>query len=513
MTRPTLDSSAPARRRFGGWVRSCATGGRLVACAVLGLALAACGGGSGGGSDGGAGTPDGGGTPVATEPVDLPPGQTEALIAWEPSQGLVTGYMVFVSRNGRFFQFDSVVDEPRTFVQGVPGDVVRILVAAVGVDDQTSSTSPPSVPIRFHTDPTASSGDEGGASLPPVGGGVPDPTPDPTPDPAPDPTPDPTPDPAPDAGAGDPTPTDPTPTGDPDPTTDPSPDSTPDAPADTTVLTSTLRTRLLTSDLKGTLAGLSAAARAWIAPWLSGEVPTDLDPIATAEGETEGWRDVVWQDASGQLFVSEGAALAASDGPASNLVPTIQLVASEHFVALADLDGDGVRDWIVADDESGTATFRSDANAEPRAARAADQADTTRLVGSGDFDGDGRLELLWQSEDGALERARPDGRLPALATGVLPPAGYRIVAVADLEGDGRDDLIARAGDGLLAVGLAEVTSAGLGLAWTVGLAEAGVDSELVATLDLDDDGRAELVWLTDGAAEIRGLGETAPRAF
>ncbi|MFO0691685.1 MAG: VCBS repeat-containing protein [Myxococcota bacterium] len=510
MTRPTLDSSAPARRRFGGGQCAWAVAGRLAACAALGLALAACGGDSGGGANGGTGTPDGGGgEPLATQPVDLPPGQTEALIAWQPSRGAVTGYMVFLSRNGRLFQFDSVVNEAQTRVQGAPGDVVRILVAAIGQNDQTSSTSPPSVPIRFHADPNAATSDPNAGGLPPVGGGVPDPTPTPDPTPAPDPTPtDPTPTP-------DPTPTtDPVPTADPTPTTDPAPATPTDPPTDSTVLTTTLRTRLLTAGLQGPLAGLSAAARAWIAPWLSGEVPTDLDPIATAASAVEGWRDVVWRDATGQLFVADGSAIAASATPEATLVPGIRLLASEQVVALADLDGDGVRDWIVTDLETGAAEIRGDdATASPRAARATDQAETTRLLGAGDFDGDGRPELLWQAEDGSFALARPDGSLPAFAAGATPPAGYRILALADLDGDGRDDLIARADDGLLAVGSPTLDGEVPSLAWTTGLAEAGAPSELIATLDLDGDGRAELVWLTDGTAEIRGLGETTPRTF
>ncbi|MBY0401868.1 VCBS repeat-containing protein, partial [Myxococcota bacterium] len=491
----------------------------LVCCAVLGLVLAGCGGGAGGGSTGGSETPGGGEEkPLATRPVDLPPGQREAEIAWEPSRGNVSGYMIFLSRNGRFFQFHTTVSGPSTRVQGAPGEVVRILVAAIGADDQTSDVSPPSVPIRFHADPNAVPDDPAAADLPPVGGGNPDPTPNPTPDPTPPPA---------DGPPSNPTPTDPTPPpADPDPTTPPNatPDASPDTPpVDATKLTTAMRTRLLTTGLQTSLTGLSAATRAWIAPWLSGEVATELAPLASAASASAGWRDLVWQDASGQLFVSEGPALAAAADPASTLVAGIPLLGTERFVALADLDGDGLRDWIVENVETGVVTLRSDANGDARSARAADQAETDRLIGLGDFDGDGRPELLWQAADAALFLARPEGLLPPLAAGTLPPAGYHILAIADWTGDGLDDLIARNADGLVAVGESTLPvidpsadpapTGGLALAWSEGLAEAGVTAELIATLDLEGDGRAELVWRTDAGVEIRGLGEALPRAF
>jgi hypothetical protein len=49
--------------------------------------------------------------------------------------------------------------------------------------------------------------------------------------------------------------------------------------------------------------------------------------------------------------------------------------------------------------------------------------------------------------------------------------------------------------------------------WSEGHAEADASFELVATLDLDADGRAELAWLVGETVEIRGLGETTPRVF
>lgn len=182
---------------------------------------------------------------------------------------------------------------------------------------------------------------------------------------------------------------------------------------------------------------------------------------------------------------------------------------------LADVDGDLLRDWLIEDRTTGEVFYQIDAQTPARTARAADQPASDRLVGCGDLDGDGRVELLWEGDDGALLLARPSGRLPAFAEGAWPPPGARVIALADLTGDGRDDLIARHPDGRIAYGIAvdDGLTGGLAIGWSDLLAEAAAGEELIATLDEDGDGRAAIVWLSGGLIEIRGPLETVPRAF
>ena len=99
--------------------------------------------------------------------------------------------------------------------------------------------------------------------------------------------------------------------------------------------------------------------------------------------------------------------------------------------------------------------------------------------------------------------------------GVLPPVGHDLIAFADLTGDGRDDLIARGEDGRLALAQVRIDGdpSSLDLAWSEGHAEHDAAHELVATLDLDRDGRAELAWLVDGVVEVRAIDESTSRSF
>ena len=86
-------------------------------------------------------------------------------------------------------------------------------------------------------------------------------------------------------------------------------------------------------------------------------------------------------------------------------------------------------------------------------------------------------------------------------------AGMQILAIADFDGDGRDDLLGLDDRGVLEVGLAADTAEPdrLALAWR----EAGLapldGRELIATLDSDDDGAAELALLAGDAVELVGI--------
>lgn len=529
MTRPNPDHSAPglaaadARLQLQPW----ALWRRRLCVLLLGFALA-CGDGN---DSGGAGAPDDGGggssPPLATDPVDLPPGETVAELHWAPSEGFVTNYLVFVSRNRDSFQFAQMVPTPDVEIPGVAGDEIRITVVAIGQQGDLSAASEPSVPIRFRPAVSAAlavtDDSAGRPAVLAIGGGSA--SADPSADGA-------------SAAAGSPE------------TTGPqgeaaarvaSADGSGEAegsagmngePASSSSLTRALRERLLLGDARLALASqdpLNAdAAAAWLGAQLESEGGlAGLTLAGTAERAEGALRDLVWRDASGQLFLSDGEATLTTASIAETLVPTIQLGASERFVALADVDGDGLREWLVEETATGEAWIRVDGSGLARAARSADPAAdpaanpaanpaaTLRLIGVGEFDGFAGAELLWQAADGTLSFARPTGPAPTILSGAVAPQGRAPIAIADLDGDGRDDLLARGADGLITVGrtLIDDRTGAFWIEWSGELAEAGPEVPLVGTLDLDQDGRAELAWLVGDAVEIRAIGERAPRAF
>jgi len=195
-----------------------------------------------------------------------------------------------------------------------------------------------------------------------------------------------------------------------------------------------------------------------------------------------------------------------------DVVVAARVADGDELVALADVDGDGLREWITEDTTTGEAWLRSD---DSTPARATHRPAAARLLGSGEFDGVGEQELLWQNTDAALALTRPSGAGPVILAGALPPLGTELIAIADLNGDGRDDLIARAEDGHLALGLTVLDdqTGGFWIEWSEDATSGDPRAPFVGTLDLDLDGRAELAWLVGDEVEVRAVSETNPEKF
>lgn len=468
---------------------------RWAALAFVTFALAAC------GSTGGGSAGTGGGSAsaaVAVDPVYLTPGATVAAIAWSPSQGPVDNYLVFESRNGSPYAFSSVSLTPSVDVVGQPGDTVQITVVAVSPLGETSENSHPSPPLVFQAAEGAAVVAQhagGGATATPAPIGVAQTT-------ATDDTTDNTTDNTTAGTTGDTT----------DATSNDATGNGPDAaPADErgadafTQLVQSMRALLLGGNARLPEAGLSTSAQDWLQARVDHEIAAGVSLAGTGRENDDALRELIWRDPAGQLFVSDGEAfLDAGDLPAT-FAEALRLNATERFVGLDDFDGDARGDWILEDTATGEVWILSGGEADARALERS--ATDATLAGHGDFDGDGISELLWMNPDRALSLSSASPAAPSLVVGSQRPADVTLLAIADFDGDGRDDLLARADDGTLVVGFANVdpdASEGASVAffWRNG-SNAPVDAlDLVATVDVDDDGSAEIAWLNGGELEI-----------
>lgn len=111
-----------------------------------------------------------------------------------------------------------------------------------------------------------------------------------------------------------------------------------------------------------------------------------------------------------------------------------------------DFDSDGVADVVVANQLSNDVSFlkgngraafnaRGDSLASPAGS-------SPRRLASGDFDFDGRRDLAVVSSTGVLQLLRGHGNGTFMGPSVLANGGVRDVRVADLNRDGRADLVA-----------------------------------------------------------------------
>ncbi len=482
---PRHGREAGGRGGPGRWVRS------LLLLSALVLGGCDLGGGGGGGAAGGA--------VGAAQVLDLPPGQTTAQLAWAPSAGTVSGYMVYESRNGANYAYVATVNTESVTLSGSAGDTVKIAVVAYNPAGQQSPMSAPSPELRFNaavvnqtssvttlaaTAPAAAGGAlerPASAAAAEADGGA--------------------------SGARSETPG----TRAAAEAATPSPDVTTPvgAAADPAWLFLRSEPALASTELSNTAEG-------WLQRHLDASVAAGVQLVGSGRLDEDGLRDLVWQDASGQLLVSTGSAVA--DADAATQLPTgflegPRLGATERFAALADFDGDARGDWVVEDTVTGEVwILEGDAFDRMRSARGDREPLDWLLVGHGDFDADGRAEFVWQRADGGLEIGHPWATAPGFGDAPLDPTS-RLLAIADLDGDGSDDLLALNADARLEWLRVEPGPNGLGLERRLGPALATDGLDPLATLDVDEDGRAELAWVTEAETlEIWDL-ETGPRSL
>ena len=431
--------------------------------------------------DGGGPDPAPAAAAIQTAPVDLEPGQTSAVLAWEPSEGPVSTYYVLESRNESNFGFHYFTAEPQIEITGQPGDSVQIQVIALSDNGTFSSASPPSVPVRFHAAESTSSAatTETAASTSLVSiTSLAAPLPEPSADVDAD-----------------------------SPTT-----STNEAGGDgIQTVDQVIRERLLGADVRFPFSTRSAEANQWLSARIDPEIGAGLSFVGTGDADGDDFRELIWTDSSGQLFVSDGARLTALADPASLLTDGPRLAATERFAGLADFRGDGQADWLIediatqivwlVDEATQAATALGNDDSNPSDESTTDAATTGRLLGHGDFDGDGQWEFVWQGTDGSLGVMNGSGS--AIAISWTPgtelgfdPEASELLVVADLDGDGRDDLLFRDTEDRLLSATSTSTDENGEPVFSPALwsAQSSDGLELIAALDFDGDGMAELAW-------------------
>jgi len=199
-----------------------------------------------------------------------------------------------------------------------------------------------------------------------------------------------------------------------------------------------------TDDEAHVVAVLLGDGRGSFRPAARSPFPVGRQPYPPALGDLDrdGCLDVVTPDVeSGTLSVLRGdgrGGFAAAKGS------PVRVTARPYFVALGDLDADGVLDAVAShDDVSLVTVLLGDGRGGFRAA-AGSPVDLGRRAWKAvihDVDGDGKRDLVLGSGDGVIVRLG-DGR------GGLAPAGSPLptgrgawsLAVGDLDGDGKADV-------------------------------------------------------------------------
>jgi hypothetical protein len=144
---------------------------------------------------------------------------------------------------------------------------------------------------------------------------------------------------------------------------------------------------------------------------------------------------------------------------------------------------------------------------------------TWQIKGTGDFNGDGKSDILWQGDDGTpaiwlMNGAQSTwvGAVGPFASGAL--AGWQIKGSGDFNGDNKSDILWQGDDGTPAIWLMDGTTvtgfgaAGVspGASWHVVGTGQFNNGDTNADILWQDDGGQAAVWLMDGMDVISKTG-------
>jgi hypothetical protein len=121
------------------------------------------------------------------------------------------------------------------------------------------------------------------------------------------------------------------------------------------------------------------------------------------------------------------------------------------IAGVGDFNGDG-RDDILWRSDNGVITDwlgQADGSFEGNSDNAFYQLSTSwSVAGTGDFNGDGRDDILWRHESGVIANwlGQANGGFASNITAPAP-SGWSVANIGDFNGDGRDDILWRNANG------------------------------------------------------------------
>lgn len=179
-------------------------------------------------------------------------------------------------------------------------------------------------------------------------------------------------------------------------------------------------------------------------------VPNDWSVAGTGDFNGDGHDDIIWRNANGAFSewlaqpVGFGVNFVSNHENASTVMPQ-----DWHVAGTGDFDGDG-RDDVLWRHESGLvnnwlsqpdSSFKSNANLW------INPGVDWKVAGIGDFNGDGRADIIWRNDNGAFSEwlAQANGSFMSNhdKASSMVPLDWHVAGTGDYDGDGRDDVLWR----------------------------------------------------------------------
>ena len=236
--------------------------------------------------------------------------------------------------------------------------------------------------------------------------------------------------------------------------------------------------------------------------------------------------DILWRSTTGTLasWTMNGGSITSSGALISGGI-AVAPDASWSIAGISDFNGDGNADALWRNSDGTLADWLMNGSTIMsggvlNVAGTAVKPDATwSVVGTGDFDGNSRADILWRKTDGTITEWNMNGSsilgggaVFSNGSQVKPDSSWSVAGIGDFNGDNRKDVLWRNTDGTIAVW----TMNGSTIASSDVLVAAGAPvkpdaSWLVAGIgDFNADGNSDLLWRnsTGALAEWQMNGST-----
>lgn len=212
----------------------------------------------------------------------------------------------------------------------------------------------------------------------------------------------------------------------------------------------------------------------------------------------------VTKAADGALIVTGLGSLASLGADTTTGIERFQFdgaVVSREAFTPSSFNGDLSSDLLLAGTDGRAVVFLQDNNTLLNATTVGPaNGSAWRVTGSGDLNGDGHSDIVWQNANGLVAAYQMNGSVIGEAVVVGDAsASFRVVGTGDFDGDGQSDIMLQNDAGQAVAWLMDGTT--IREATLIGAAN-GADVSIAAIGDLNGDGKADLVWQTTDGATI-----------
>jgi FG-GAP-like repeat len=217
----------------------------------------------------------------------------------------------------------------------------------------------------------------------------------------------------------------------------------------------------------------------------------------------DGKSDILWRSDIGGVSVWQ---MNRDTVVSANLTSTPQLDPSWKTAGTGDFNGDGKSDILWRNENTGEIDiWNMNGSAVLSSALTSTPSldNSWKAAGTGDFNGDGKSDILWRNNDGSVAVWQMDGTTVVTSSLTSTPKldnSWKTAGISDFNGDGQSDILWRNDDGSIALWQmngSTVTSSSL-------TSTPKLDNtwKISGTGDFNGDGKADVLWRNTNTGAI-----------